>query len=136
MASKNRLYPHLLPTEIEIWERWLAHNPQRFDTFQYDVHVGTIPQPLPQHSPSEARLRQALLRRRIDVVALKGLETTIIEIKPVIGFTALGQALAYPILYHLDHRDAPRPHTLLIGATLENNIIPALTAFGIPYEIV
>jgi len=33
-------YPHMLPNEIPIWERWLALYGKDFKNFRYDVHVG------------------------------------------------------------------------------------------------
>lgn len=99
-----RLYPHLLPGEIEIWERFLAKFPDMFDSFAYDVHVGEA-EVLYPGEPKYQKLAEALLKRRIDVVATRNGEKSIIEIKPDAGATALGQVLFYKALYEREYEE-------------------------------
>jgi len=43
-------YPHLLPGEVLIWERFLGAYGMQYQEFLYDIHVGKSPvvvEPLP-----------------------------------------------------------------------------------------
>jgi len=33
-------YPHMLPSEAVLWDRWLQKNRPLWRDYQYDVHVG------------------------------------------------------------------------------------------------
>lgn len=117
MALKNKLYPHLMPEEIPIWERYLAKFDPDYDHLDYDVKVGT-PVPLADNVPNNIReMSDTLTTKRIDVVGWRMGKPQVIEIKSVVGMKALGQAITYPILLGelLSLREPPS--VLVIGET-------------------
>lgn len=136
MAEKNRLYPHLMPGEIPIWEAWLEDHKSDFDRFNYDVRVGESIIPPPHLDANLADMAVSLAKKRIDVVGYKGNDPTVIEIKPYAGLTTLGQLLAYPVLYRWEFPGMPPPKVLLITPRLMPDMANLFYAFEIPFNIV
>ena len=119
------------PRDIEIWERFISQTPNAFDKVEYDVHVGDPRDNDEELSPAMERDRQALGKRKIDVVGFRDDVIFIIEIKPNAGASALGQSIMYDFLYTRDY--APQGPTVamiltdiatpnLADLTLEHNI--------------
>ena len=92
------------PRDMAIWERFISQNPDRFQSVEYDVHVGDPRDNDENLSAEMQRDREALGRRKIDVVAYDSGHIHIIEVKPNAGATALGQAIMYDYLYTRDHK--------------------------------
>jgi len=100
-------YPHMLPADVAIWERYLDTNPFPTATIAYDVHVGTPVTISPDDPPNIQRMLYQLTTLRIDAVVFLLNETPIIEIKPDAGMSAIGQALAYALLFHKQYPSFP-----------------------------
>lgn len=136
MASKNRLYPHLMPGEIPIWEAWLQTHQGDFDSFEYDVRVGESIVPPPDLEANLHDMAVSLAKKRIDVVARKDGQPTIIEIKQYAGLTALGQLFAYPVLYAWEFPNETLPKVLLITTRILPDIKNLLETFDIQFTLV
>jgi len=63
MADKNKLYPHLMPREIIIWEKWLELNQQRFELYEYDIRVGESIIPPPNIDANIAQMAVDLAKK-------------------------------------------------------------------------
>lgn len=136
MALKNRLYPHMMPDEIPIWERWLLKNPDRFDSLDYDVRVGTVisvPEEIPENIKQDAEI---LSLKRIDVVGYKMGKATILEVKKIIAFKALGQAIGYPIMFARLRGLEELPEVILIGEQIDEDMAAIMDLIGIRFDIV
>lgn len=103
---KPRKFFHMLPEDRAIWQRFLDHFEDQFETYIYDKLVG------PRYDWGEfelpdnlKKLAERLYSLRIDVLALREGETWVIEVKPLAGLSALGQVLAY------DHYIRKQPDT-------------------------
>jgi len=97
--EKLHKYPHLMVSDVAIWERYLEKYGKEWDSFEYDVRVGegiTIPA---TETESMRIMAQALWEKRIDVVGRKGPRVFIIEVKPSAMLSAIGQVLSYQILF-------------------------------------
>ena len=92
-------YPHLMPNEIPLWERFLAIWGKNFEGFEYDVRVGRGVDPGPGYEEQWRRLAIELTKKRIDAVGRRDGIVYIFEVKPQAGLSALGQLLSYRILY-------------------------------------
>lgn len=112
-------YPHMLPNEIPIWERWLALYGKDFKNFRYDVHVGEGVDPGKDVPEKYRQLAKMLTQKRIDAVAERNGEIWIFEVKPDAGLSALGQLLAYRQLYRRDFKET-RPIKLAVVTTKVN----------------
>ena len=97
--EKLRKYPHLMVGDVEIWERYLDKFADQWDAFEYDVRVGQGIVTRPELEKKYKLMATALTEKRIDVVALRGAVTTIIEVKPSAMLSAVGQLLSYQFLY-------------------------------------
>ena len=106
-------YKHLLPKEVEIWERFLACYGSQFDSFEYDLHLGPGA-PVPEDAPDWMRRQmEAVSRDRVDVVAHTPGGVWIIEIKPRGGKGAIGQLLQYKAEY-LEEMEPARPVFMIL----------------------
>ena len=106
----------MLPADIILWERWLAKFKDEYDKFEYDVHVGKVKPIYPTSPVNLMKLAEEVSRKRLDVVAYKGIFRVIIEVKPYAGLSALGQLLGYEILYK---REYPEAYTLRLGVVTD-----------------
>jgi len=131
--SRNHLYPHLLPDDILVWEKFLPIYGRLFDHFDYDVRVGKG-RPRPD-LPTAALVRMAtdLSKRRIDAVGHIGDLRLVIEITHTIGLKALGQIIAYPVLYRNSYPGQYALRQLLVAGVLQSDIIQVLESKHIPY---
>lgn len=124
--ARNRLYPHLLPDDIDVWEQFLSEHGSAFSPIDYDVRVG---EGRPMNDlPTENLQRMAidLSQRRIDAVGHSGNTRTIIEITHTAGLKAIGQMMAYPTLYRQKYPGSYELKSLLVAGQLESDIRPAL----------
>lgn len=113
-AEKLRKYPHLMVSDVEIWERYLDLYAKQWDSFAYDVRCG---EGVPQSKTGKEGIGQkadTLWEKRIDVVGLRGSELFIIEVKPAAMLSAIGQLLSYEVLFKERYPDEPDPKLMLI----------------------
>lgn len=116
-------YPHLMPRERLLWERFLAEHAGEFAWFDYDVRVGEgIPGPIDETDPWQ-RMRKALLQKRIDVVAMgPGGVLWLFEVKPHLGVTAMGALATYEVLYRRTFSYGGPLQLALVGATIDYDL--------------
>jgi hypothetical protein len=74
--------------------------------------------------------------RRIDCVAHRPTDITVIEITHSAGFKALGQIAGYPILYALTFQPTLPIKQLLVCGDLQSDIKPIIDSLNIPYIVV
>lgn len=134
--SSNKLhprYPHLLPEDALVWDRYLLGHPMDSNSYEYDVPVGQG-RPYPGHTlPGIHKMALDLSRRRIDVVGHSPTETKIYEVTRSAGLTAIGQLIAYPILYAHTYNPAGRIRPVLVCQELQSDIQLVLDALRIDY---
>ena len=117
--KKLAKYPHMLVEDTRIWDQFIDSAPDRFTSVQYDVHVG-MEDDIDEEIERAARdAWWDLTRWKIDVVAKDEAAIYIIEIKPFANAKALGQALAYALLYQDEHETS----TPVIPVVLTNSHI-------------
>lgn len=128
-------YPHLLPADIALWDRFLTANPNRFEELYYDIRVGDGRDPGQDYAPNIRRMAIDLSQRRIDAIGITPDEIYIIEISTRPGLKALGQLMAYPTLYAQKYPTNKALRPLLVCEDLEADIRPVLLKLSIPYEL-
>jgi len=92
-------YPAMLTTESGIWSEWQAANPGFFDALEYNVRVGKGFDPGPGVEDFARRAAIMNTQLRLDIVARKGADWWIVEVKRRAGAPAVGQLLQYEILF-------------------------------------
>jgi hypothetical protein len=124
-------YPHMLPAEAEIWDRFLKIRQPPFINLEYDVHVGDTPIP-PATLPDYLRgMYDSVMKKRIDVVAHDTDVIYVIEVKPRAGMSALGQVLAYKYLYTRDFSPGKPVEMRIVSEREEPNIREIAEPLGV-----
>lgn len=112
--SKLVKYPHLFKLEIIVWEKYIEHNPNKFDSVDYDLRVGNGRTCPPQYLDYIKADNSELTKLRVDVVAYTNSEIYIIEIKPVLSLGAIAQVLCYETLFVQNRSPELKTKTLII----------------------
>lgn len=107
-------YPHLMPEDVAVWEKFISRYPDYFDKVAYDVAIGKGRDysMLPKDKYRDDL--ELLTKKRIDVIGIRGDETSIIEIKPVGNPQAIGQLLVYWNLFREQYPGSVFPFPTLI----------------------
>jgi len=136
MPVRNLRYPHLLPFDIPVWERFLETTTYKYIDFDYDVRVGEGRTPPDDVPDNIKQMAYDLSLRRIDAVGRTASEIHIIEITRSAGLKAVGQLVAYPLLYSLTYHPTQPLVKVLVCETIQTDILPAIIAQDILLEIV
>lgn len=120
--EKRHWYPHMMPYDVAIWERFIEKYPDAYDFVSYDVKVGSAPAFDTVANPETGGDAINLYLRKIDVVGHKGANIDIIELKPKAGSSALGQVVGYGILYERDYTPPTKPGLVVITDVLGNDM--------------
>lgn len=136
MSAKNRIYAHLLPEDVLVWEDYLTTTTDNYDALEYDVRVGRGKEP-PAHIEGNLRsMALDLTKKRIDVVGSNKDAITIIEITRIGDIKSIGQLMVYPVLYKLTFNIALPLKRLLICRRLDSDILPVLREHKIDFVTV
>jgi hypothetical protein len=129
-------YPHMMPDDIPVWERWLALYHVPGTDYAYDVKVGEsikTPEDFPE---PYASMSYMLAKKRIDVVLTFPDRIIIAEVKRKAGWTAIGQILGYPLLFSREYTSELTITGLLICESLTLDTQTILDTYKLPYIIV
>lgn len=129
----GKRYPHLLPKDALLWQRFIDSQHNNFLHFDYDVRVGPRVDPGDDYPKHLRDMWGDLTQRRIDAVGHKKDSITIIEISLEAGLTQIGQLEVYPILYAQSYPGTPPISVLLIAETLQTGIIECIQHKSLPY---
>lgn len=132
----HQKYAHLLPIDIEVWERFLNLKGKDFDLFEYDVRVGLGRDPGSGYDENIRQMALDLSLRRIDCVAHRPTDITVIEITHSAGFKALGQVTGYPVLYAMTFPPLLPIKPLLVCGEIQSDIKPILDSLKVTYIVV
>lgn len=105
-------YPHMLPREIAIWDRFIEEYGLPEGTVDYDVHLGEGAEVDPSWPSWMVSMVKRLSTHRADVVVSRTHEVLIVEMKSVAGMGAVGQLVGYEALW-LRQEGTDRPVRLL-----------------------
>lgn len=126
----------LLPDELQIARTWLTIHASDYDSAATNVLVGTGTDVGPSYPENYRSMYQRVTQRRIDIVAMKGLQPTIVELKEQIGLSALGQLIAYQTLYAGTFPGSPTANLLAVGWSIGPDVETAFQAQKVAWEIV
>lgn len=129
-------YPHMMPEDEPVWERWLTANHAPGQDYAYDVKVGesiTTPQDMPE---PYAGMSHMLSKKRIDVIITYADRVVVAEVKRLAGWTAIGQLLGYPLLFSQEYEVDIPVSGLLIAESLTLDTKTILDYFKLPYILV
>ena len=95
-------YPHMGTEDAATWERFISKYPSAYEQVAYDVAVGEGASFNTIVNPATGGHVNKLYQRRIDVVAKDGGSVHLIEVKPFVTTSALGQIQSYEKLFMRD----------------------------------
>jgi hypothetical protein len=107
------------PADVALWERFMQQFPNMYDFVQYDVPVGQVPSHALDPVSNTGRTAEMLYKRKIDVVAFKGEQIDIIELKPSAGLSAIGQVNGYRTLYMRDYSPPVTPKAIIVTDSVD-----------------
>lgn len=116
--TKLHWYPHLSHEEAVIWDRFIEEFPTMYDSCDYDVKLGTIPDFVLEHPDEEMRKQGPLYQYKIDVIGYKDDQVDIIELKRAATMRALGQVKGYLALHVRDNPSPVEPKPVVITDVL------------------
>lgn len=129
-------YPHMAPADEAIWDRWLLKHGGEYELFEYDVHVGGVVERQAGWSEETYKMASTLAAKRIDVVAHKGKDVWIIEVKPEGRVTAVGQLVTYNNLYRREMNPPGLVTCMLVCENILQDEQEVLNDLGFEFEIV
>lgn len=122
-------------TQTRVTKSWLVQNQARFDRLEFEVHVGQGATPLPEWPDATRDQFRYQTQKRIDVVAWTGEHAVLVEVKRQANVGAIGQLLAYRLLWMAMYPDAGDPGMVIVCETADNDVISSAHAHGIDVEI-
>ena len=120
-----------MPRDVPLWEEFLLQYGDDYDSFTYDLHVGAGTDPGPRLETNLRQMAIALTQKRIDAVALKDGLTTLFEVKPHAGLSALGQILGYGELWSADHTGSVKYDLAVVTNTPQPDMPYLFSRFNI-----
>lgn len=118
--SLQTWYPHMMPHDVHIWEKYVRAWPDKFLSCDYDLPVGKTPDWLDDEKDAEKAKQGFLYRKKIDVVGYAEDYIALIEVKPSAGSSAMGQILGYQLLFREEYPDAKRTVPMVITNQAQN----------------
>jgi hypothetical protein len=136
LESDRHKYPGMAPREVIIFRAWLALHQNDYDSFAYNVRVGNGIDPGPEFPAIYSQQYNENTQKRIDALAWKGTQATIIEVKDRATGSSMSQILMYKALWPITFPNAPAPNLLLVTNRVAADMPMVLDASGITLEIV
>ncbi len=129
-------YPHMLPRDQYIWDKFLEQHGDYFEYFKYDIHVGEGVGNITGYPPEIVKMAKVLTQKRIDAVGFRGSEIWVFEVKPYAGLSAIGQVVAYEALWNKDFPDRQVTYKSIVTDRTDNDIRYMCKELGIRlYEV-
>ena len=129
-------YPHMIGEDSAVWQRFIIRFPDRFNTVDYDIKVGTGADTNYITDPKYSSYWSNLTKKRIDVVAYKDKIATIIEVKNKASLFTLGQILGYKFLFTQSNPELTSIQTLIVCSVISPDDISILDHYKIDFIVV
>lgn len=124
-------YPHMLPEDVPVWERFLDINPTLFERIYYDVRVGGVV-PGPELGDEKMRLMfWQNTAKRIDALGEMKNEIWIIEVAANPGLRAVGQLNTYIALWWEDPKISKPAKPVLVCQSIDEDLKRSLEFHGV-----
>lgn len=128
-------YDQLTVNESAVAQQWLQKHADDFDDVQFSVRLGSTVDRMPDWTEITWKQAQILSQKRADMIATKGTEITIIEIKLRLSLAALGQLLGYKILWEVEHPETTDVHLWAIANSALVDAADILLAHNVSVEL-
>lgn len=129
-------YPHMFPQDVAVWERFLTKYGEEYDGFYYDLMCGAPCMQYPHWDNNYRRDAEMLSRLRIDAVGVKGDSFDIIEVKPRLNATAIGQVLTYKLHFIAENNPTKTVRPVIVVGQPDENVMKIAEISGVTVFIV
>lgn len=129
-------FPHLMPVDVAIWNRYLDRYGAQFLGFQYDITLGHGATPLPEMSPADRFLLWSLTVKRADCLGIQLEGVTLYEVKPRLGMAAIGQVVSYYVLWLRQYGYVPAVKMAVVCEQDEPDLHYVIDALGFQVIVV
>ena|SRR5579864_5122596 len=126
-----RFYPERTDRESGVIRDFLIAHGAEFDKFSFSVRVGTGATPDPNAPVNIQKQQVFVTQKRIDLLAWRGRQPVIVEVKYLVTPASLGQILSYRIFFLEAVPDAPEPELVVIGRYSDPDTIRSLNAHNV-----
>jgi hypothetical protein len=123
-------YPHMMPLDRVIWDRFLVERGDRFLGVQYDVMVGEGADAPAGMSTADRNLLLALTVKRVDALLITSDSLVLVEVKPRLGMAAVGQLVAYNLLWRRRYGDTKQVFMMWVGERSEPDLLFVMGKLG------
>lgn len=124
-------FPERTDGESVVIRAYLLEHLREFDRIIFGKRVGHGEPPDPTHLPAIQQQTVLNTQKRIDILAYRGTQAVIIEVKQRVTPAALGQILTYRHHFLEEAPDAPEPELVVVGRESDADTLAALSAHGI-----
>ena len=128
-------FPGMRPSEANLMRRWLALHEPEYDRFDYNVRIGAARDPGPQYPDWVRKAARDCSQLRMDAIAFKGTQATIIELKNRAYPDSAQQLALYGAVWWSDNVGAPRPLLLLVCRGIDEATPATAQAANIRLEV-
>lgn len=127
----RKAYPERTDGESVVIRAFLLEHLREFDSIVFGKRVGRGEAPDPSHLPAIQQQTVLNTQKRIDILAYRGPQPIIIEVKQRVTPAALGQILTYRHHFMEEVPDAPDPELVVVGRESDADTIAALNAHDV-----
>ena len=119
------------PEDVAVWGRFIAKNPGLFESCDYDMALGVGAPVDPNHPEEIQRDHTILTQKKVDVVAYRLDQVTLIEVKPIADMRAMGQIMTYHHLYTQAHPEQTNVWKMVVCGKVERELAEIFANNGI-----
>jgi len=127
----RRRYPHLMPEDKVLWERWIVRGDDLPARVWYDVRVGHAVEVESGQPEWMKHFAEYATRKRIDIVGAYGNDYVVFEAKPFAGMVALGQLVFYRWAFAREYGGGRRVFGGVITDVVDPDVAPIFAGLGI-----
>lgn len=127
----RKAFPERTDGESAVIRAYLLDHLNEFDRLIFGKRVGRGTPPDPTHLPAIQQQTVLNTQKRIDILAWKGRQPVIIEVKQRVTPSSLGQILTYLHHFGEEFPDAPDPELVVVGRESDPDTIAPLQAHGV-----
>lgn len=122
-------------TEANLMRRWLARHELEYDSFDYNVRIGAARDPGAQYPDWVRKSARMSSQLRMDALARKGEQVTLIELKNVAYPSGAQKLAVYGAVWWSENASAPKPLLLLVSRGIDPATWATASAAGIVIEV-
>jgi hypothetical protein len=124
-------YPERTDGESAVIRAYLLEHLAEFDSITFAKRIGTGIPADPTHEPGVQANADFSGRLKMDILAFKGPQPYIVEVKQRVTPATLGQILTYRHHFLEEAPDAPEPALVVVGREASPDAVVALQAHGV-----